>query len=570
MLGEEIQPVREIPCSGTVTILKYGTQKRVICRYKDGQEAEIPFNEYQLKASISEDAALGSVSDELANSQLEEIVFEHPDVELCSSGVEIVDSPGLNEHPERTAITQKLLKDTDAAIFLTNASRSLTQGERDLLQDLKNQLNFSNENEPANNLFVVANFMDLVKTEKGREQVQQRIIRFVQGENPIVAGENRIHFISAQAALDAILQGNQDEYLQAFQNFTQSIEKFLTSERGQIKIQRSVNKINRLIAKLLAELHKAERVLDKKRNLSKAEKQKILEQIGEASGRDVRICLKANELVEELMEEVSESWNEWIEGLGDRMAEKSQYWSSKHSPLWSQDKLIKDYIEQFRIDLLKEINDWGNTRLKNVIFSKNLQVLDNYIHYELEQIQAPLKYIDQQINARFGNQIPLSINGISDDFTGLGGFGGGLGIGALAAGLLAFTGVGLVPIIVASVGAAIAGSFGLGMLDVDGLHDEIKEKVMEIGFQKFNESKEQVWEKIGENIGEVFESRVESASQVISQAISLYEKLLEQQEKAHREALEQYEADKDWVSQKRQELERIQSGIQALVQQSAK
>ena len=51
LLGEEIQPVREIPCSGAVTVLKYGTQKRVICRYKDGREEEIPFNDYQRNSS---------------------------------------------------------------------------------------------------------------------------------------------------------------------------------------------------------------------------------------------------------------------------------------------------------------------------------------------------------------------------------------------------------------------------------------------------------------------------------------------------------------------------------------
>jgi uncharacterized tellurite resistance protein B-like protein len=137
LLGKEIQPVRAIPCSGTVTVLKYGAQKRVICRYKDKRQEEISFEQYQVKAAISEEAALGSLSDELVQSEIEEIIFEHPNLDLCRSGVEIVDSPGLNEHPERTALTQQLLKGTDAVIFLANASRPLTQGERDLMQDLK-------------------------------------------------------------------------------------------------------------------------------------------------------------------------------------------------------------------------------------------------------------------------------------------------------------------------------------------------------------------------------------------------------------------------------------------------
>ena len=71
LLGEEIQPAREIPCSSTVTVLKYGKQKRVICVYKDGREEEISFDAYQQKASLSEDAAIDCLSDELAQSEIE-------------------------------------------------------------------------------------------------------------------------------------------------------------------------------------------------------------------------------------------------------------------------------------------------------------------------------------------------------------------------------------------------------------------------------------------------------------------------------------------------------------------
>jgi hypothetical protein len=52
LLGEEIQPVREISCSGMVTVLKYGTEKRVIC-YKDGREEEIPLTASILLKKIS-------------------------------------------------------------------------------------------------------------------------------------------------------------------------------------------------------------------------------------------------------------------------------------------------------------------------------------------------------------------------------------------------------------------------------------------------------------------------------------------------------------------------------------
>lgn len=153
---------------------------------------------------------------------------------------------------------------------------------------------------------------------------------------------------------------------------------------------------------------------------------------------------------------------------------------------------------------------------------------------------------------------------------GLGGIGGGLGIGgALAAGLIVFTGLGFVAVIVASIAATIAGSFGLGMFDVDGLHNQIKSKVLEIGFEKFDESIDKLSEQLHEITTSVFDTKVESASRVISQAISLYESLLQQHEKAHQETLEQREADKTWICQKQQELEQLNNQIKPIMQHYA-
>ncbi len=201
LLGEELQPVRAIPCSGTLTVLKYGAEKRVICHYKDGSQAVIPFDQYQQKASIPEDAALGNLELELAESNIAEIVLEHPGLALCRHHVEIVDSPGLNEHPDRTAVTERLLRDTDAAIFLANAQRPMTKGERDLLQSLKQRLQKEDPDAPADNLFVLINFMDLLRSPEDTAQVETLVKNVVRNPAaPLVSGDNRVHFVSARFA----------------------------------------------------------------------------------------------------------------------------------------------------------------------------------------------------------------------------------------------------------------------------------------------------------------------------------------------------------------------------------
>ncbi|MEB3148576.1 MAG: dynamin family protein, partial [Sphaerospermopsis sp.] len=571
LLGEEIQPVRAIPCSGAVTVLKYGTQKRVICRYKDGRSEEIAFEEYKVKATISKEAALEHRSDELAQSNIEEIIFEHPELALCKNGVEIVDSPGLNEHPQRTAITQKILTDTDAAIFLTNAMRLLPEKEKELLHDVRYQLNNSYIKEPADNLFVLVNFMDNLDTQEDVQDVKQRLESFVKKENLLVFKEiNRVHYISAKTALKSIQNGNNDEYLQSFQMFTQSLEKFLTLERGTLKINRAVNDITQVITKCLDSLYIVEESLDGKIKLSEIGKQEILEKIGEASGCDVTIYNLVEKRKELVIEQAQKSWEEWNKGLENRILQKSKHWSSKHSPVFSQDKLIKYYTTQFTNELMRDIDVWGNQELKEEILHKHLESLNAYITYELDKVKSDFKRLDQQIKTNFSKQINISIAGVNDDFMGFGGISGGLGIGgALAAALIFFTGIGFVAIAVFAVGAAIAGSLGLGMLDIDGIHTKIKTTICKIGMKKFcEESKDKVYQTTQEIINTVFKNRFESASRVITEAISIYENILEQQEKAHQENLEQREIEKAFINQKRQELEQVQKELQTIIKKS--
>ncbi|MDY7006802.1 MAG: dynamin family protein [Cyanobacteriota bacterium] len=580
LLGEEIQPVREIPCSGTVTVLKYGEQKRVICRYKNGNEIEISLAEYQEKATISESAALGNMSQELARSELESIFFEHPDLELCKSGVEIVDSPGLNEHPDRKAITQKLIKDTDAVIFLTNASRSLTQGERELLQSLKLQLNGNQIDLPTDNLFVLVNFLDLVRSEKDRQQIRRSLENFVFGEKPIIAGESRLHFISAQAALDATLEGEENEYLTSFNNFTNSIEKFLTTERGVVEFQQFITKINNLISEGIKGLEQAEKVLDGKVYLPEEAKQKILEKIREASEGDVKILSTTEKLKNKSTKKVAEAWDKWTEGLSDRLYEKINEWDSEHSPLWDKEKVIKDYAEGFTSSLSTELENWGNTEVKKIVVN-NLQILSKEVCQNLEVVRMNLQEVDEQINSNLNEQFNLATANIRVDELDInsvikleeyddngGGLWEGLQLGGLTAGaLFMFTGLGILPIIIAGGAVALISSFfGIGG-DEEKADMKIKQQVYNVGFQKFQESSEEILDKVCDNIAEVFYTQFKSVSTVIEQAILLYENLLEQQDKAHKETQSQLQVEKAFISAKQQQLTQIQKQLEIILTQ---
>ncbi len=566
LLREEIQPVRVIPCSGTVTALRYGTQKRVVCRYKDGREEEIPLDQYKEKAAIPKEAARTHRSNELEKYDIDEIIFEHPDLELCKSGVEIIDSPGLNEHPERTAITQKLLKDTDAAIYLIHPMHLLSETEKELLQGVRLQLNGGSKNKPAENLFLLVNFMDLLDDEEDRQDVVQGLESFVKDKKLLSKTENRIHYISAKAALKAVMKGDENDYLKAFQSFTQSIEKFLTVERGSLEIKQAITKIKGLIQESLDGLHQAEEILDGKINLSEADKHRILEQIGEASGRDVRIRLLRNELVDEVVDEVDTSWDAWAEQLVERLAEKAEHWSSEHNAILSRDKLIQDYASQFNRDLSAELDSWIENQLKQAILKPKLEIFDDKIKDELQAVKSHIESINLLINTKTPNWI-FSAKGNNDFAANAANIDilGELGLAGLGAALLipavVFAGP-ILGVIGTLVGGGLLGTGVGSMLDINS---KVKSKVFEVGCEKFVKSLEDTFEEINEIISSAFDEKVELADEIIAKAISFYENLLEQQEKAHQETLEQRQADKEFIACKRQELEQVQKNIEVIL-----
>jgi len=327
-------------------------------------------------------------------------------------------------------------------------------------------------------------------------------------------------------------------------------------------------------------------MLDGKLTLPEADKQKIFEQIAEVSGRDVKIRLLAKKRREECLEEIRESWNECKKGLRERIISQSANWTSEHSHLWSQDKLTRDYANQFVRDLTQDIDNWANQKLWSIV-KKYIQFLDCKISENMEPIREEFELFDKRLNTNLfiqfnnfatagklgefssiGIRIAASISNIG---VNVGGFvGGTLGIGAaVGAALFYLTGVGTITVILGALVAAAGGGVGWGFLEGEAVKAQIKQKVCELGFPKFEESSQSIFiENIQEKIIAVFEKRTEVTSDVMSKAIALWENLLEQQEKRDLQNQAECETQKVWLAGKRRELEQVQNQIEAILNQS--
>ncbi|WP_204154492.1 dynamin family protein [Leptolyngbya sp. CCY15150] len=570
LLGEEIQPVRAIPCSGTVTVLRFGEKTRVLCVYTDGRQEEIPFENYQEKASISEQAALCGLSDELGQSTIQEIILEHPSLELCRHNVEIVDSPGLNEHPNRTEITQRLLQKTDAAIFLANASRPLTQGERLLLEDLRSQLNRGDQDSPADNLFVLVNFMDLLRRQSDRKQVRQLVENFLQGSNPIVSGDNRVHFISAQAALDAIIEGEGNEFLESFKAFTSALERFLIHDRGMIVVRHNARQLKTIAQKFQEQLQQSLKTLDDNIQLVESDKRKIVDQIGEVSSRDFKIRALAQSLANKVFDQVTEGWQGWTLEIGGEIRQKSATWKTEHH---QKDKITRDFSNQFIQDISHEIDTRLEREVVHNILSPNLDALDDFILDEMCAIQANLEALDSKIGSTLGGQFNLSLKNLGinvnfsnslnpaegSGFMGFLGFGGGSGL--LSGIALAGLGVSFVPVLLIGAAAGVI----IGWLTSSSTEENCRNEVLQKGLKHFSNSSDELLDKVTDTIQAAFDGRVEASSKAVRQSISILNLFLEEQERITHETVENRESEKAYVHQCLGRLSQLQRDLEFLV-----
>lgn len=567
LLGEKIQPTRATPCSGTLTVLRYGKQKRVICRYRDGREEEIPIELYHEKAAIPKEAAHGkaSASQALLENTIEEIIFEHPDLELCKSGVEIVDSPGLNEHDDRTRVTQQLLKGTDAVIFLANAARPLTKWEQDFLTyDLRQQMRAVHAQEgnlseadlqddtPAENLFVLVNFMDLLDEESDREDVRERFHNFLLGSKPILCGDNRIHYISAKAVLKAYEKGEENEYTLTFEQFVQSVEQFLASERGILKLTRSVQDLEDILAVVSPQLELRKRSRNGEIHLLDQAVQEIRVRIRDLQSTQQALQNRAIELYSQASNDAIESWNQNQNKMVGQIVDQSQYWEC--GDISDSQQIARRYTECFVKTLSEEIDVWVKNSLTDIMKNR-IEDLNQEIISNLAIIRSKFKDIDQQTGSNFSQQIDLSVLSnqkekfsfaANFDVSDGDGWLAGLGIAGIAAGLLGIlTGGFFIPVALMAFGGGL-----LGFLGGNDKKQQIRQEVIKKGFEKFDEAVPQLLEELDNRMRHAFQDRVDVAMQVLDNMVTSAQNLLNDAQEHYRESSDSGREEVDALEQK--------------------
>lgn len=136
LIGENLLPSDVNPCTAILTILRYGTEKKVTVYFGDSTPPEvIDFKSFKQRYTIDPaEAKRLEKEKKQAFPNVDYAVVEYP-LPLLEKGIEIVDSPGLNDTEARNELSLGYINNCHAILFVLRATQPCTLAERRYLEN---------------------------------------------------------------------------------------------------------------------------------------------------------------------------------------------------------------------------------------------------------------------------------------------------------------------------------------------------------------------------------------------------------------------------------------------------
>ena len=240
LIGERLLPSDVNPCTAILTVLRYGEKKKVTVYFNDNTEPEqIDFKSFKTRYTIDPtEAKRLEENRQLAFPNVDYAVVEYP-LSLLEKGIEIIDSPGLNDTEARNELSLGYINNSHAILFVLSATQPCTLGERRYLENYMKGRGLT--------VFFLLNAWDRIKESlidpddaeelaEANEKVH-RVFKTHLAEYCQVDGydlyEERVFPISSLMALRQRIK-NPDATLEnsGFPEFLTALSTFLTQERA--------------------------------------------------------------------------------------------------------------------------------------------------------------------------------------------------------------------------------------------------------------------------------------------------------------------------------------------------
>ncbi|MCM0589077.1 MAG: dynamin family protein [Gloeotrichia echinulata CP02] len=525
LLGEEILPAYSTPCTAIINEVKWSDTKRALLHFNksDGKPAQetldVPIDEIEKYVVIQDDA---DQSQAINESPYEKLELFWP-LQLCENGVEIIDSPGLNEHKTRQQVTESYLVKVDAILLVLSCEQLFAKSEQEVVDNKLRPMGHED-------IFFICNRINMIRKNEVDKVKQFAISKL---SNRTRLGSERIFFINALGALDGKLE-NDAEALQnsGVPRLEIELQKFLTNERGRVKILRPAQELKNSIREVRKSIPEQRSMLQtdvaelEKRHAAAQEPLKLLEE------KRRSIIKKLENSIEDTKEQVSYKTKDFCRELIPKIKTITQEYKLENKvkllftdPRPSIEAAIKEISSYLESQVEAEFSNWQRSELEPLLkirmegIKKSLddeatefiKKVDN-LRLELSGVSiSKVNVSKEDIGVRNVSAVERLLSaGGALLMGGVGGIGSAT-IGAtfgyqemlktlipqLVIGIVSFLFLGLNPLTLVPtlIGAVIQGKLMEG-----GLSNKIKEEVSKKFSEELSKSTADIVEKVGKGV----------------------------------------------------------------------
>lgn len=415
LLKNELLPADIIPCTAVINEIKWGN-KPIANLYIDQDLESLPkkvpkevqdhFDNFLFEDEVQTIPPLKITIDQLedyvkitdssekqanaiARSPYEKVEIFYP-IEICRNGVEIIDSPGLNEHKTRSKVTTNYLSKADAVLFVMMASQLASKSEREVIEQLRE---LGHEE-----IFFIINRWDEVENLKDQENVKRFAKRSL---SPLTnLGEDGLFYISALDALDGYLDEDQELIDQSnIVELENALAHFLTQERGRIKLlQPSKRLLGSIETALKQTIPQKLKMLETDYEELKQRYEEIKPLLQEAKTVQRKIHDKLEDSMHILEDQIKQKTQLFIFDFANYLEENKNSFTANTN--FSHFNLnYKEQAEVIALEIVDKINQTLIQKQKKWQEEEIIKIIDNRLAVTLKSLQLDIRYLMQKLES---------------------------------------------------------------------------------------------------------------------------------------------------------------------------
>lgn len=395
MLGQEVLPAYATPCTAIINEVKWGEPSRALLHWitpprgANGKVLEVPVDQLEeyVVIKVNESNTFSNDGRPVYESPYEKVELFWP-LDICRDGVEIIDSPGLNEDEKRQKITLDYLTIVDAVIFVISCLVPVSGSERSAISTVRDS--------GYEDIFFVCNRINEVRP---KEQQRMRDYCVAQLRSLTRQGERYVFFVNALGALDSRMAKDEQKASESgVPSFETELKGFLANERGRVKLVRPTTELK-------SSIRESRRTIPERAVLLRTDLETITSRYEETKVKLARFETERANIVKHIemfRHDTRNAVNDAANLFYNEVADKVDGW-------------IKDYevknpmhlYEVFSKDAQKRVVEEVTTFLTNAVTAESKQ-------WQATRLQPLLQDLFTQLAERLDDRISKFVEGLDN------------------------------------------------------------------------------------------------------------------------------------------------------------